>query len=155
MPALPAVQPMTSPSSQVPADQVLQHGTKTDMQHVQQGISPADGHHYQQQQQQGYRGKSTRHKPTADAASLACVGRVVKAGEGEQGRMARSGPLQQPGRGPLQQPCPPPSQRGGTDAEIASVPALFEVPSLSSECSMTGFEYDREAWTHPRLHFTE
>lgn len=129
MPALPAVQPMTSPSSQVPADQELQHGAKTDMQHMQQGISAADGHHYQQQQQQGYRGKSTRHRPTADAASLACVGRVVKAGEGEHGRMARSGPLQQPGRGPLQQPCAPPSQRGGTDAEIASVPALFEVPS--------------------------
>lgn len=137
--AVPALQPVASTSSNAASQQALQDYARAGPQHAQHGEPGIPQHHHKQQelqqqhpqqqqpqqqqtQQQQYqqglavpqrsqRGRGNRHRPTADAASLACVGKVVRAREDDQGRMARSGPLQQP----------------HGEGDIASVPALFEV----------------------------
>lgn len=76
--------------------------------------------HEQQQQQTAMlpdslsRARGSRPRAADDAANLACVGRVVQPGDSEQGRMTKSGPLQQP----------------HADGLVAAVPDLFEVSIL-------------------------
>lgn len=120
--AMPALQPIAPHGTQQAPD----HDAKAGLQHVQQGAGVLDSQPWQQQQQQqqgsaviqqeAHTRRVSRRKPTAEAADLACVGTVVKSGEGDYGRL-----------GPLQHPQQHHGQQPRVNADIAEVPALFEV----------------------------
>ena len=94
------------------------HHEGTDMQRQAQlpRQLPEQLQEQQLQQQPSVMRLNRRHRPTADAAGLACFGKGVQGSE--EGRMTQSGPLQ---TGQLQQP---------SEAAPAALPELFEVRAL-------------------------